>query len=268
MSKKQELWGYAKSIFSLPDIKLEGVGDIIGSANFNEILHALNKKIKELEEDLKRIFKDATNVKDTLGSSLIREEIIVSGSRTELALKNLYQLKTFLQELRTLTKKRKLVLPEFRSVTHFKVGDEIMIYVGVNRADKRCIAKHDWISAKMLCPGWDWIMHCHSNHQWTTDGGNGGHYFRTDNQNMLFKRKDFFDLRNMLKNDPDNSLLTLLPKGIAKNISKGSVEPTTDQEIIDQRASVILEAASIIDFYAQNVAPMAKRYKIKLPSKK
>lgn len=261
MTKKQELWGYAKALLSLPDIKLEEVGEIVGIANINELLVSVNKRITDSKKYLKKIHKEAESIKDAPGSSLIREEILASGTSTNLFLRNLTNLQAVLIELKAATKLKKIVLPQFRSVSHFKVGDDIMIYVG-DQKKGYILSNYDWVPGLMLYPDEDWIMHCHSNEQITLSDSNGGHYFRITNQNKIFKRKDFYLLQRMLKKDPTNSLLTLLPVKVANNIVNSSVHPITDKALKEQRGIVLQEAVKIIDYFKQQIPKLLKRYKI------
>ena len=166
-----------------------------------------------------------------------------------------------LDQLRADATEIKFVLPQFRGVKHFEIGDEIMIYVGGATDDRKAV-EYDWISAKMLCPGWDWVMHCHSNAPWTHGGSNGGHYFRTTDQNTLFKRSDFYGLRRMLAQHEDEAFANLLPAELAEQIREGVVEPLTEEELAANQVAYIKRATEVVDFYAQHVPIIAERYGI------
>lgn len=262
MSHKTDLWEYAIAYFQLPALRLQAVSEVLGTANIDAISASAQDKVTDAENELEKVQRRIKKLEEeSRASKLLVEQVQVDGAGDEFIKKHMGELIDLLATLREASTAEKFVLPQFRGVTHFEVGDEIMIFVG-EATDDRCSVEHDWISAKMLCPGWDWVMHCHSNVPWTNGGGNGGHYFRTTDQDVLFKRSDFFGLRNMFKEGSDTAFLDLLPNDVAKRIRNGTVDPLTNDELEQQQESFIRRATEVVDFYAQNVPIIAERYGI------
>lgn len=262
MSNQQDLWDYATAVFSLPSLRIQAVSKTLGSANIDAISSAASGKVASAVERLGQVQKAIDKLADESAKShLLTEEVRAEGARSGLIQQNMTALVNLLDQLRADASESKFVLPQFRGVKHFEIGDEIMIYVG-GATDDRKTVEYDWISAKMLCPGWDWVMHCHSNVPWTEGGSNGGHYFRTTDQNILFKRSDFYGLRRMLEQHEDEAFTNLLPAEMAKQIHEGTVEPLTDEELAANQVAYIKRAAKVVDFYAQHVPIIAERYDI------
>jgi hypothetical protein len=260
MSNQQNLWDYATAVFSLPSLRVEVVSKTIGIANIDAISEAASDEVAEAVEQLGQVQKAIDKLgKKKTKSPLLVEEVRAEAAHSRLIQRNMNELIQLLDQLRTKATEDKFVLPQFRGVKHFKIGDEIMIYVG-DATDVHKVVEYDWISAKMLCPGWDWMMHCHSNVPWTEGGSNGGHYFRTTEQNTLFKRSDFYGLRRMLEQHDDVGFTNLLPAKLAKQICEGTVEPLTDEELASNQTSYIRRAKDFVDFYAQHVPIIAERY--------
>ncbi len=257
MPKQQDLWDYASVVFSLPTIVLPAVSKTLGVANIEAISSRASEHIIEAYQELEDVREEVRSLKKKKRkSNLLIEEALAKSARNNLVQYNMGELVKLLKRLHAKADEKKFVLPRFRGVKHFKVGDEIMIYIG--GAKDRSKVEYDWISAKMLCPGWDWVMHCHSNIQWTYDGGNGGHYFRTTNQEMLFKRSDFYGLRGMLERGEDTAFTELLSGGLAKKILKGSIEPLTDDELTVNQEAYIRRAIEVVNFHKQQVPIIAE----------
>jgi len=262
MSNQQDLWDYATAVFSLPSLRIQAVSKTLGSANIDAISVAASGEVASAVERLSQVQGAIDKLAgETSKSHLLIEEVRAEGARSGLIQRNMTALIGLLDQLRADVTENKFVLPQFRGVKHFEIGDEIMIYVG-GATDVRKAVEYDWISAKMLCPGWDWVMHCHSNVPWTHGGSNGGHYFRTTDQNTLFKRSDFNGLRRMLEQHEDDAFTNLLPAKLAQQISEGTVEPLTDEELVANQVVYIKRAAKVVDFYSQHVRIIAERYGI------
>lgn len=262
MSNQQDLWDYATAVFSLPSLPIQSVSKTLGSANIDAISTAASNEVANAIERLGQVQKAIDKLAGKSAKShLLTEEVRAEGARSGLIQRNMTALIALFDQLRADATEIKFVLPQFRGVKHFEIGDEIMIYVG-GTTDNRKAVEYDWISAKMLCPGWDWVMHCHSNVPWTHGGSNGGHYFRTTDQNTLFKRSDFYGLRRMLEQHTDDAFTNLLPDELAKRIREGTVEPLTDEELATNQVVYIKRAAKVVDFYAQHVPIIAERYGI------
>jgi hypothetical protein len=262
MSNHQDLWDYATAVFSLPSLRIQAVGKTLGSVNIDAIMATASDQVASAVERLDQVQKAIDKLaQEPARSHLLTEEVRAEGARSGLIQRNMTTLIGLLDQLRTDATEAKFVLPQFRGVKHFEIGDEIMIYVGGATDDRKAV-EYDWVSAKMLCPGWDWVMHCHSNVPWTQGGSNGGHYFRTTDQNTLFKRSDFYGLRRMLEQHEDDAFTNLLPAELAKQIREGTVEPLTDEELSANQVTYIKRAASVVDFYAQHVPIIAERYGI------
>lgn len=257
MPKQQDLWDYATVVFSLPLIELPAVSKTLGVANIEALSFRASEHIIEAYQELDDVREEVRSLrKKKRKSSLLIKEALAKSMRNNLVQYNMGELVKLLERLRAKAVENKFVLPRFRGVKHFEVGDEIMIYIG--GAKDKSKVKYDWISAKMLCPGWDWVMHCHSNVQWTYDGGNGGHYFRTVDQDMLFKRSDFYGLRGMLERGEDTAFTKLLSSGLAKKILKGNVEALTDDELTVNQEAYIRRAIEVVNFYKDQVPIIAE----------
>ncbi|MCR4286033.1 MAG: hypothetical protein NUW00_04030 [Candidatus Kaiserbacteria bacterium] len=262
MSSQQDLWDYATAVFSLPSLRIQAVSRTLGSANIDAILATASDTVADAVKRLGQVQKTIDEIdREPVKSHLLIEEVRAEGARSGLILRNMTALISLLNQLRADVTESKFVLPQFRGVKHFEIGDEIMIYVGVTTDNRKAI-EYDWISAKMLCPGWDWVMHCHSNVPWTHGGSNGGHYFRTVDQDTLFKRSDFYGLRRMLEQHEDDTFTNLLPAKLAQQLREGTVEPLTDEELAASQVAYIKRAAKVVDFYAQHVPIIAERYGI------
>ncbi len=262
MTSKPDLWDYATAVFSLPSLRIQAVSKTLGSANIDAISAVASDKVASAVECLDQVQKALDKlVGNTSKSHLLAEEVRAEAARSGLVQRNMTALIGLLDQLRADATESKFVLPQFRSVKHFEIGDEIMIYVGGATNDRKAV-EYNWISAKMLCPGFDWVMHCHSNVPWTHGGSNGGHYFRTINQNTLFKRSDFYVLRHMLEQYVDDAFTNLLPAELAKQIREGTVDPLADEELAANQSAYIKRAAKVVDFYAEHVLIIAERYGI------
>lgn len=264
MHSHKELWEYAISILELPRIPLEQVSAILGTSNIDAMIASATERIANAKQRLDERDAAFNRFREQASySSLHAEEIRLSGSRDERVLHNMGELLQLLEVLRSRATEAKFVLPQFRGVSHFETGDELMIYIGKTSNDVRSVP-YDWISAKMLCPDGDGGAHCHSNMPWTHDGSNGGHYFCTANPLHIFKREEFYGLRYALEHDELKELTSLLSVRMKKSILEGSLEPLTSEELAVNQELYIRRAKDVVSFYSRFVPIMAKRYGVQL----
>lgn len=270
---KRNVAAYARWYF--PDIKINfaNAGEILGKANLDEM-------IRTVTIDVERIIAGINELKLTIIMpckahpvvKLKADEIKALISAKQVALDNHLALIDLMTEQKELAKKEKTVLPECRNIkNHFETGDDIMIYIGSirKRGSHEIIAKHDWVPAKMLSSGNAGMSYacCHSNEPFAKDGSNGGHYFAVRDQDHVFKRKDFYDLRGMIKRGSDLNFLELLPKQTRDSISKDTVYPMSDEQLAKEQKKIIKTAYDVVDkmtSFHDDVITMAKRFGVKL----
>lgn len=263
MSKaEKDLWDYATVVFSIPKMRLEVASKTLGVNNIKAIISSASEKIKEVNADIADINRDIKKANKTK-SKLLIDEANARNAESILIQRNVSSLIKLLKKLRSETVKSDFVLPKLRNANYFSIGDKVMVYAtGIEGAKK--IINYDWISGIILCPNWSGETHCISNNKWSKRGSCGGHYIRTIDQDIIFKRSDFYKIRKMLKEGKNDAQINMMHQNLAEKISGGTVEPLTDNEIALNQPKFIRRLAKIVDIYRDHIPIIAKRYSVKI----
>jgi hypothetical protein len=264
MTINKDLWNYGVQVLCLPQLDPNIAAGVLGSASINAALAHAEELRKNTTSELRNMQDGIDDVYKMIPrSNLLIEEAKAARTQSKLVLRNLANITKLLNSLCLEAYDTKFVLPQLRGSEHFAIGDEIMIYVARVHDEKK-LCSHDWISGKILYPGREGMIHCHTNLPWSQDGGNGGHYMHLWNQEIIFKRSDFYGLKKLLKEGTDSSFIQLLPMDLPERILKGSVEPLSNVELARNQSNYINLAFAHVDFLKQHVPEMAKRAGVSL----
>lgn len=253
------LWDYATVVFLIPKMRLEVVSKTLGISTIKAILSSASKKLKEVNKDITDINWDIKEANKTK-SQLLIDEAKARNAENTLKRRNMSALIKLLKRLSSETKKRDFVLPELRDPNYFSIGDEVMVYATAIEGAKK-IMNYDWISGKILCPNWSGETHCISNNKWAKGASCGGHYLWTADQDIIFKRSDFYKIRKMLK--AGNNKFKI-PQNLATKISEGTVEPLTEKQLASNQKKYIQHFAKVVGVYKSHIPIIAKRYGVKI----
>jgi hypothetical protein len=266
---KRNINAFARWYFPKIKINFTEAGEILGTSNIDEMIDFVMIEIRKIASERKELKKKVNlSSKSNDMVKLVADEIEALISAKQVAIQNRMSLFSLLKKIKTSTKKDKPLLPICRGSNHFKIGDDIMIDIGLYYREFSPVAKiskHDWIPAKILSIFPHTV--CYTIKSYVGTGAYCGHYFAAPDQNYVFKRQDFYELRRIVRKSRDVKFLKLLPKYVRDSISNGTVYPMSDKRLAKEQTRIIKTAYNVFDendCYRDNVKIMAKKRRIKL----
>lgn len=275
--------------------------------NFQEVEKLGSENIKMLIADLQDCLGYYSNeIEKTEGKikSLGKKQPLNEMSVAELGAKLSFQRMRFghrkmvISNLKTLLLKSviKPVLPTLRNSKHFVTGDDVMVFIGKNSISdngKGIISPYNWVCGKtLLCTDHSDeqpIFICMNNEFNKGGSMNGSYWSILSTSPFVFKRKEFYQMREMLRSNEDPEFIKVFfascevspVRYIISNIKNlrllkeiildTNVEEISDEYLNDNAQKLIERVISLAkqdNLFIQEALEMAKINKIKLPSYK
>jgi len=291
MSNDEEVKRNLERVFGL-GIDYEKTGEILGKASLRSMIaetrHYKNDYCNDSRgsKNLDSIVKDWKNNWNKETKALVKKGLEYFSLAREKEIQSFNEMEKFLRCQLKRTEQERFTLPRLRAQKHFSVGDDVM-YLTKHRFYDNVVTlfEYDWVPAKVIKVNNYWSILCLSLYPcYEPDPCGGreydGYYLHSEQyrngglnlpihqchmaNHMVYKRKDFFTIKEIIDNSSGQQLLKFIPELFIEYIKKGTIDPMTDTDLENSKADFIKLAIKAINWNDSDYDPVAKLYGIEI----
>ena len=268
----------APNLVGVDFLKLHELGfdNVSALAQYFNVISGFNNK--GIDEEEMRIKAECEKLLSLVGDVMMAEEIASLLAYKRIQFGNRKMIRSYMQTLVGSLKSKKgvpeyPVLPPLREYSkQYFTGQDVMVYIGETGLEpvsdsltkKHFPTSYSWVCGKvLLCidRGDERQVHIILNNPTTRSRSLENRYWKAGQcMPTLFTRKEFFGIRKMIGEETHLDFIELFlkncqkqyhgalwenPERIKQIIMDSNIEPTTDQELVEQKRSLIETAVEL-----------------------